>query len=140
MTRRAEELEREIAETRDRLDRTLGALADKLSVRGIAGELAGSARARPFTSLVLGALKASRRNPVPLILMAAGAGLLLYEMRRARTRSDASYKDIEEEAAEIPVLNTGQARIYDPDAPTLHPTQDALASPGGHERPHLIGV
>ena len=30
--------------------------------------------------------------------------------------------------SDIPVLNTGHARIYDPDASPLHPTQDSLES------------
>ena len=139
MTRRAEELEGEIAETRARLDRTLGVLADKLSVRGIAGELVGSARERPFVSLVEGALQASRRHPFPVILLAAGAGLLIYEMRRGRPRSSASDIEIEEVAAEVPVLNTGQARIYDPDGPALHPAQ-GRREPVEHERPDLIAI
>jgi hypothetical protein len=33
-----------------------------------------------------------------------------------------------DEAEDIPVLNTGQTRIYDPDASPLHPTQDLLES------------
>lgn len=80
-----------------------------------------------MNSLVGQLLKGARRNPVSLMLLAAGAGLLVYEMTRGRSRR-ASSEDIEEEAAEIPVLNTGQARVYDPDAPTLHRPQDALLS------------
>jgi uncharacterized protein DUF3618 len=129
MTRRVEELEREIAETRARLDRTLGALRNKLSVGGIADELAGSARAKPLVSLVEEAVQAARRNPVPVMLVAAGVGLLFYEMKKDKTRISASYQRIDEEAADVPVLNTGQARIYDPDAPTLHPTtRETLAA------------
>jgi hypothetical protein len=128
MTSPAERLEREIAEGRARLGRTLGALGRKLSPGGLADELAGSVR-QPFLSLIEDAYEAARRNPLPVMLMAAGAGLLVYEMRKDRARIAASKTRVEDEP-DIPVLNTGRARLYDPDAP-LHPTQAPLASHRG---------
>ena len=61
----------------------------------------------------------ARRNPVPVVLLAAGAGWLLHALSRRGT--EASVDD-------IPVLNTGQARVYDPDQSPRHPTHDTLES------------
>lgn len=74
------------------------------------------------------AVEVVRRNPIPVMLMAAGAGWLAYRMgRRARAREQ-SWHERMDRAERIPVLNTGHARIYDPDASPRHPTQDSLES------------
>ena len=80
-----------------------------------------------FGSGVANALAAAKRNPIPAMLIAAGAGCLIAvvsekRMRNSRPRGRMS------EAGRIPILNTGQARLYDPDASPLHPTQDLLES------------
>ncbi len=72
------------------------------------------------------ALATLRRNPVAAILTAAGAGWLIHRISRERARYSA--RRIRGAAEDIPVLNTGQARIYDPDASPRHPTQDLLES------------
>jgi hypothetical protein len=72
-------------------------------------------------------LRMARRNPLAALLIAAGAGWLLARSLGKRTR-DAAWHRRMDEAEDIPVLNTGQARIYDPDASPLHPTQDLLES------------
>ena len=76
---------------------------------------------------VADALAAAKRNPTAAMLMAAGAGLLIGAVSERKMRSSWSRRRMAE-AGRIPVLNTGQARMYDPDASPLHPTQDLLES------------
>ena len=73
------------------------------------------------------ALAAARRNPVAAVLTAAGAGWLIHRMSRGRARAYSAHR-IESAAEDIPILNTGHARIYDPDASPRHPMQDSLES------------
>jgi hypothetical protein len=85
----------------------------------------GSLRAGQFGA-VGNALRAVMRNPIAAALMAAGAGWLIYGMRKSSAPK--SWRRRTSGAREIPVLNTGHARIYDPDASPLHPTWDSLES------------
>ena len=71
------------------------------------------------------ALGLVRRYPVSALAAAGVVGWALYTLsRRSRERNDRRVELIEEES--IPVLNIGQARIYDPDTSPRHPTQDLL--------------
>ena len=66
-----------------------------------------------------------RRYPVSALATAGAAAWVLYGLsRRSRERNDRRVEFIEEES--IPILNIGQARIYDPDTSPRHPTQDLL--------------
>ena len=66
-----------------------------------------------------------RRYPVAALAAAGAAGWAAYTLsRRNRERNDRRVALIEEES--IPILNIGQARIYDPDTSPRHPTQDLL--------------
>jgi len=66
-----------------------------------------------------------RRYPVSALATAGAAAWVLYGLsRRSRQRNDRRVEFIEEES--IPILNIGQARIYDPDTSPRHPTQDLL--------------
>jgi len=127
MTQSIQELERDIEESRARLDVTIDRIQDRLSVSGIVDEVVGSVRATEFGSVVDTALSIIRRNPVPVLLVAAGVGWLLHrasQESRNRVAGRNALVVVDEEP--IPVLNTGNARVYDPDAPSLHPAQDAL--------------
>lgn len=127
MNQGIQELERDIEESRARLDVTIDRIQDRLSVSGIVDEVVGSVRATEFGSVLDTALSIIRRNPVPVLLVAAGVGWLLHrasQESRARTAGRNALVVVDEEP--IPVLNTGNARVYDPDAPSLHPTQDTL--------------
>ena len=76
-------------------------------------------------ALVEHALGLVRRYPVSALATAGVAAWVLYGLsRRSRDRNDRRVELIEEES--IPVLNIGQARIYDPDTSPRHPTQDLL--------------
>ena len=76
------------------------------------------------------ALDFLRRNPALALAAAAGAGfgLLLYRAGWAgppgRRGGAARARMLEEES--VPILVTGQDRIYDPDMPSRHPTQDRI--------------
>jgi Protein of unknown function (DUF3618) len=131
MTQSIQELERDIEASRARLDLTIDRIQDRLSVSGIVDDVMGSVRATEFGSVIDHALTIVRRNPVPVILIAAGVGWLLHRMNQERSvgragRGVVRMPRVEEES--IPVLNTGNARLYDPDASPLHPTQDVLES------------
>ena len=73
------------------------------------------------------ALDLLRRNPALALAAAAGAGagFLLYRAGRDGRRGASARAEMLEEES-IPILNTGQARIYDPDTSPRHPTQDLL--------------
>jgi ElaB/YqjD/DUF883 family membrane-anchored ribosome-binding protein len=120
-----EELERDIEESRARLDETIDRIQDRLSVSGLVDDVVGSVRDTQFGSVVDHALEIVRRNPLPVLLIAAGVGWLMVRMAQDGRRSSAYRAEALEEES-VPILNIGQARIYDPDMPTRHPTQDVL--------------
>jgi hypothetical protein len=70
----------------------------------------------------------ARRNPISAMLIMAGAGWLVHRVRQEMAGSYSFYRRLEDEAGAVSVLNTGQARLYDPDVSPRHPTQDALES------------
>ena len=90
-------------------------------------EIGSLLRNRPLGAVIENALGAAKRNPLAAMAVAAGAGWLIHAMSRKGTRNS-SWRRRMEEARGIPVLNTGHARIYDPDASPQHPTQDSLES------------
>jgi hypothetical protein len=87
----------------------------------------GSFRNSRFGFGVADALAAVQRNPIAAMLMAAGAGWLIGTVRERRMRNPRPRRRMGG-LGRIPVLNTGQARLYDPDASPLHPMQDSLES------------
>ncbi|NNM73677.1 DUF3618 domain-containing protein [Enterovirga aerilata] len=117
------EIEAEIEATRARLYGTIDRIQSKLTVAGIVDEVMGSAGVPRYQNghdFVLGLM---RRHPVPVMIAAAGLGFLVYRMNRQRARAE-TIADVD--YVEVPALNEGQARIYDPDLPTRHPTLDAI--------------
>lgn len=116
------DLEKEIEASRARLDETIDQIQGKLSVPNIVDEMLGNARRTPALSGVYdGALEAVRRNPVPVLLIAAGVGLLFNRMAR-----DSERRRTQVSAERVATLNTGVARGYDPDLPTARPARDPL--------------
>ncbi|GJE58215.1 DUF3618 domain-containing protein [Methylobacterium trifolii] len=110
------ELERDIEESRARLDETIDRIQGRLSVTSLVDEMLGNARRTPLSGTYDGALEAVRRNPVPVLLIAAGVGWLVHRMSQ-----EAERKRTHVSAERVPVLNTGAARTYDPDRPTGAP-------------------
>jgi len=130
MTQDMNELERDIEASRARLDLTIDRLQDKLSVSGIVDDVLGSTRKNTYGPVFDNALEVIKRNPVPVMLVAAGIGWLLVRMNKdgvpyGRTSSRLTYAD----PADVPVIETGSARVYDPDVPmqtTQVQTHDSL--------------
>jgi hypothetical protein len=125
MTQDMKDLERDIEESRARLDHTIDRLQDRLSVSGIVDDVLGSTRNNSYGPLFDNALAVIRRNPVPVMLVAAGVGWLLVRMRednvRTRRRPHLTYAD----PADAPVIDASHARAYDPDLP-IQTTPDSL--------------
>lgn len=75
------------------------------------------------------ALALVRRHP---IAFAAGAAALGFLIGRARVRPTGQGRGFERrtgpERSDVPVLNVGRARVYDPDSDPAHPTHDTLDS------------
>lgn len=141
MTQDIRELERDIEESRARLDLTIERLQGRLSVSGVMDDMLGSMRQKPgFSSIYDNALDVVRKNPVPVMLVAAGVGWLVHRLtveastprvvppRRRSTVSPVREDGVDAPAMTTPVMNTGQAHVYDPDTSPLHPTQDTLES------------
>ena len=119
-------IEADIEATRSRLNGTIDRIQQRLTVSGIVDEVMGSAgvpRYQGGHDFVLGLM---RRHPVPAMLAAAGIGWFFYQMNRDRTLAAAAIADAE--YVEVPALNDGQARIYDPDIPARHPATDLRRS------------
>lgn len=119
------EIEADIEETRTRLYDTIERIQDKLTVAGIVDEVMGAAgvpRLQNGHDFVLGF---TRRHPVPIMIAAAAVGFWFYRMNKRtaplETIADAEY-------VEVPALNDGHARVYDPDLPSRHPSTPSLES------------
>lgn len=115
------DLEAEAEATRARLQDTIGRIQDKLTVAGMLDEFIGQTAAAPKLlggqDMMLGFL---RRNPLPVMIAAAGVGFLIHRMNKRRRPVAAYDDDFEVPAA----LNAGHARVYDPDLPSRHPLAD----------------
>jgi Protein of unknown function (DUF3618) len=118
MTQSIEELEREIAESRARLDATIDELQDRLSVSGIIDDLMGYMRVNRYSSLFDDALTVVRKNPVPVMLVAAGVGWLIHRMTQdvgapnGAARRRAAPTGLPAAVAPEPLTKPGSVRVY----------------------------
>jgi len=81
------ELEREIEQSRARLDLTIDRLQGRLTVSGVVDDTLGSVRRSAFAPVYDNLLTTIRRNPVPVMLVTAGLAMLAYRMTKpARPR------------------------------------------------------
>ncbi len=114
------ELEAEAEATRARIQANIERIQDKLTVSGMVDEFV----ARPAVSKIEGGHNLLQtllnRHPLPVMIAAAGIGFLIHRMGRTRARAEAAA----EEEVEVPALNTGQTRVYDPDVSPRHPLAD----------------
>lgn len=127
MTESLNELEKDIEASRARLDQTIDQIQERLSVSSIVDEMLGNARRTPLSGAYDGALEAVRRNPVPVLLIAAGVGWLLHRMSqdgKGATTGAATRRQVRLARDGLPVTRTGADRVYDPDLPTQHPVKD----------------
>lgn len=111
--------EAEIAATRERLAGTIDRIQDKLTVTGIIDEVLGSTAAPRFDSAYDKALGVVRRNPIPVLIVAAGLGIVLQRM--GRRQREARLRLLEGRAVEVPVVADAPATTYDRYGPTPYP-------------------
>lgn len=112
-------IEQEIVATRTRLNETIDRIQNKLTLSGIVDDVMGTAgmpRVEDSQDYIMGLV---RRHPLPVMLVAAGVGWLVYRMNR---RPTVIYDG--DDLLDVPVIADGQARVYDPDLPTRHPGAD----------------
>ena len=84
MSESLSDLEQDIEASRARLDQTIDQIQGRLNPVNLADEMLGSARGTPLNSLYDEALRVVRENPVPVLMIVAGVGLL---MSRFATRA-----------------------------------------------------
>ena len=84
MSESLNDLEKDIEASRARLDQTIDRIQDRLSVPSIVDDMLGNVRRTPLSGAYDGALDAIRRNPVPVLLIAAGIGWLLHRTGKDR--------------------------------------------------------
>ncbi|WP_230533449.1 DUF3618 domain-containing protein [Microvirga roseola] len=128
MTQSLQELERDIEHSRAKLDQTIDRLQDRMSVSGVIDDFLGTARSGGYAPLFDHVLETVRRNPIPVMLIAAGIGLLAHRVTRParpvayrRTRVVAEHDFVAEEDV---VMEPGDPRIYGAGASTLQSGPD----------------
>lgn len=127
MAQSINELERDIEESRARLDVTIDRIQDKLSVSGIVDDVLGQMRRNQYASTYEAALEVIRRNPVPVMLVAAGIGWLLHRAGRDRAAArEVPFRPYDD--AEMPVVSRGQPRVYPADPVALDPLPDTFGT------------
>ena len=114
MTQSINDIERDIEESRARLDLTIDRIQDKLSVSGIVDDVLGQVRRTPYAAAYDNALEVIRRNPVPVMLVAAGIGWLLYRSQRERQAPVRGVAFRPYDDAAMPPVRTGTTRVYTP--------------------------
>jgi len=123
MTESIEELQSDIEKSRAKLDLTLDQLEGKMTVSGVVDDLLGTARTGKMAPAFDHVLDALRSNPVPVLLLAAGAALLLH---RLRPKPSASYPArsprvaVDEDVPPAPL----EPRLYQAGATTLQSRED----------------
>ncbi|KAA2236672.1 DUF3618 domain-containing protein [Salinarimonas soli] len=125
MTQSITDLERDIEESRARLDLTIDRIQGKLSTSGVVDDVIGQVRRSGYGVVVDRSLEAIRNNPVPVLLVVAGFGWLLH--RAARQQGAGRVRVYDTASGDgVPVVRTRVNPVYDPDNPTPHPNADYL--------------
>jgi hypothetical protein len=122
MTQTLEELQREVEQSRAKLDITLDRLEEKMTVSGVVDDLLGSVRRGQLAPLYDRTLATLRSNPVPVLLLAAGAALLLHRLRPQPASSPARSPRValDEDLPPAPL----EPRLYQTGATTLQSRED----------------
>lgn len=130
MTQNLQDLERDIEQSRAKLDLTIDRLQGKMTVSGVVDDMLGTARSGRYAPLFDNVLDTIRRNPVPVMLIAMGLGLLAHRIGRSssvtrrRTRLTSEYDYVaEQDLLTDPdfVADVESTRIYESDASPLQP-------------------
>jgi hypothetical protein len=128
MTQSLQDLEQDIERSRAQLDQTIDRLQDKMSVSGVVDDMLGTARTSQYGPLYDRVLETVRRNPVPVMLIAAGLGLLAYRLGRPnrttprKVRLIAADEDLITE--EHLMMEAEDARLYGSSAAPLQSTDE----------------
>ncbi|CAA2099572.1 hypothetical protein MBUL_00220 [Methylobacterium bullatum] len=122
MSESLNDLEKDIEASRARLDQTIDRIQDRLSVPSIVDDMLGNVRRTPLSGAYDGALDAIRRNPVPVLLIAAGIGWLLH--RTGKDRQTLTKRSVIDPNGALPVTPVTAAKAYDPDQPTRQPVKE----------------
>jgi len=120
MTGSLSELEKDIEASRARLDETIDRIQNRLSPVNLVDEMLGTARSTPLNSVYDDALAVVRRNPLPVLLIAAGVGMLMKKLAQG------SRPPVVRSAVDVPVEpapGVGVERAYDPDQPGGRPAR-----------------
>lgn len=126
-TQNLQELERDIEQSRAKLDLTIDRLQDKMTVSGVVDDMLGTARSGGYAPLFDNVLDTIRRNPVPVMLIVMGIGLLAHRItrtssvayRRTRLAPDHDYVSDHDPVAEVEVT-----RVYEAGASPLQSTDE----------------
>ena len=121
MTQDLHDLERDIEQSRAKLDLTIDRLQDRMTVSGVVDDMLGTARGGRYAPLFDNVLLTIRRNPVPVMLIAAGIGLLVHRLGRPQPRPRRAPRLVAEPE---PVSEPLDTRVYAPGATTLQSTED----------------
>ncbi|MBB2960303.1 DUF3618 domain-containing protein [Methylobacterium sp. R2-1] len=128
MSESISDLEKDIEQSRARLDETIDRIQGRLNASSLVDEMLGSARQTPYSGFYDDALATVRRNPLPVLLIAAGVSLLLNGMRNVRRPTSRALVPVDAKPVASPVTSpvtvTGADRTYDPDAPGGRPIPD----------------
>ena len=124
MTQSLQDLEKDIEQSRAQLDRTIDQLQNKMTVSGVVDDMLGTARASQYGPLYDRVLETVRSNPVPVMLIAAGLGLLAYRLwRPARGRPTRLIAADEDFITERDLMGEpDDLRLYEPGAAPLEQT------------------
>lgn len=121
MTQSLQELEREIEQSRAKLDLTIDRLQDKMTVSGVIDDVLGTARTGRYAPIFDDVLATLRRNPVPVMFMAAGLGMLIYRLgQRPHGTRGPSRMALDQDMFPEPE----EARLYGSGASPLEPPQE----------------
>ncbi len=126
MTQDMNDLERDIEQARARLDLTINRLQDRLSMSGMVDDVLGTMRANQIGSHFDYALDVIKRNPVPVMLVAAGVGWLLHRMSTQPAWPAVSAR-VAYEDADLPVVDVHRPHVYQPE--TTLPVGEAATLP-----------
>jgi len=135
-TQSLQEMERDIERSRAQLDQTIDRLQNKMTVSGVVDDMLGTARNGQYGPLYDKVLDTVRRNPVPVMLIAMGVGLLAYRLGRSvaprRTRLIAADEDL---ITEVHLLMEAEdPRLYGAEAVSLNTSDPMFERPGTSSR------
>ncbi|MCB5173944.1 MULTISPECIES: DUF3618 domain-containing protein [Microvirga] len=122
MTQDLHDLEKDIEQSRAKLDLTIDRLQDRMSVSGVVDDMLGTARAGRYAPLFDNVLLTIKRNPVPVMLIAAGIGLLVHRLGRPQPLPRRSThvvvdEDLVAEPLDTRVYSAGATTLQSPDEP-----------------------